>query len=100
MVQTVQVVTANRLGDGEVVYLTADLAWTPRLGDAARLESKSLAAERLDEARKSVEDRIVVSPYLIELADTPAGFAPVRQREVIRAAGPTVRRDLGKQARG
>lgn len=100
MVQTVQVVTANRLGDGEVVYLTADLAWTPDLGAAARLESKTVAAERLEQAKKSVEDRVVVSPYLIDLAETAAGFAPVRQREIIRAAGPTVRRDLGKQAWG
>lgn len=100
MVQTVQVVTANRLGNGEVVYLAADLTWTARLDAAARLDSKTLAEERLAVAKAAVEARVVVSPYLIELAETPQGFAPVRQREIIRAAGPTVRRDLGKQAEG
>ncbi len=100
MGQTVQVVTANRLGDGEVVYLGPDLRWTARLEEAARLETKALAQERLTVAQKSVEEQIVVAPYLIELAETPQGLVPVRQREVIRAAGPTVRRDLGKQAQG
>lgn len=98
MVQTVQVVTANRLGNGEVVYLAADLTWTARLDAAARLENKSLAEERLEAAKAAVEARVVVAPYLIELSETPQGFRPVRQREVIRAAGPTVRRDLGKQS--
>jgi hypothetical protein len=42
----------------------------------------------------------VVDPYLIEVTREGAVPRPVRLREAIRARGPTVRPDLGKQAEG
>jgi hypothetical protein len=37
----------------------------------------------------------VVNPYLF---DVRAGKSPVKEREIIRSLGPSVRDDLGKQA--
>ena len=45
------------------------------------------------------EARIVVDPYEIEVDTGTGSPVPVRFREKIRALGPTVRLDLGKQAR-
>ena len=45
-------------------------------------------------------EKQVLEPYLFEaIEDEAVGFRPVSVREIIRAKGPTVRLDLGKQAR-
>lgn len=87
-------VTANRLHDGVVVYLAPDGSWTERLADAA-LYDAAAAEPALAAARARVTE--IASAYLIE---AEAGRAVGREtiRETIRSAGPTVRRDLGKQA--
>jgi len=95
MSKLAQILTANRLRDGEVVYWR-DGAWVLSLAEAARLGDKDAADAALKLAGADVADRVVVSPYLFELR--PDG-RPVKEREIIRAEGPSVRRDLGKQAR-
>jgi hypothetical protein len=35
---------------------------------------------------------------LIDVEETPSGPRPLKLRELIRARGPTIRLDLGKQA--
>ncbi len=45
-----------------------------------------------------VTGNVVVAPYLFDVRRTAGGIRPVKEREIIRAAGPTVRHDLGKQA--
>jgi len=44
------VVTANRLGDGAVVYLTAGKEWTTRIEDAAVVTTASAATELMQAA--------------------------------------------------
>jgi hypothetical protein len=78
-----QVLTANRLVVGEVVYWGGPAGWVQRLEQAEVLMNG--AGE-------------VVAPYLFDVRVNNGVPAPVKVREVIRAAGPTVRRDLGKQA--
>ena len=39
-----------------------------------------------------------VAPYLFEVREEGGKIRPVKEREIIRAAGPTVRPDTGKQA--
>jgi hypothetical protein len=90
-----QVLTANRLDDGEVVYLAADGAWVERLEEAGVLAAAD-DQNALGVGQAAERDRVVVHAYLFEI--TP-DRRPVKMREIIRAAGPTVRRDLGKQAR-
>lgn len=90
-----QVLTANRLIDGEVVYLAADGAWVERLEAAQVLTSDDDGAKALATGAEAERTQLVVHAYLFDI--TPAR-KPVKMREIIRAAGPTVRRDLGKQA--
>ncbi len=90
-----QVLTANRLSDGEVVYLAADGAWVEDL-HTAQVVSGPEGDIALATGQQAERDQKVVHAYLFDI--TP-DRRPVKMREIIRAAGPTVRMDLGKQAR-
>ena len=92
-----QILTANRLRDGDGVYWQAG-SWVEALGDAEVFTEEAVAGEALKAADKAVRDRVVVNPYLFEVRRDGTGFRPVKEREIIRAAGPTVRPDLGKQS--
>jgi hypothetical protein len=92
-----QVLTANRLSDGEVVYLAANDAWVDRIEGALVLATKDEGEAALATGLEAERNQLVVHAYLFDV--TPADHTkPVKMREIIRAAGPTVRRDLGKQA--
>lgn len=93
-----QALTANRLSDGIVVYLTADDRWSESLQEAEVAEGKEAADALLARAAPSVEQNLVVEPYLFEVSQEDSGIRAVSVRETIRQAGPTVRTDLGKQA--
>jgi len=82
------VVTANRLGDGGVVYRTGDGAWSGELEAAAVVTDAGRAKELLAEAR--ADSLRAVDPYVapVELADER--ILPGNLRERIRADGPTV----------
>jgi hypothetical protein len=94
------VVIANRLGDGRVVYLAEGDAWVERISDAAvRVADSEAEAALLEKAGLAAEGRQeVVGPELIGVERRDGVITPLRFREVIRAAGPTNRTDLGKQA--
>jgi len=93
-----QVISANRLGDGLVVYLTDASGWSERIADAQVVTAKEPAEAALEVARAAEEARIVVGPYLIDIDARGGERRPTRLRELIRDKGPTVRPDLGKQA--
>jgi sulfite reductase (NADPH) hemoprotein beta-component len=88
--------TANRLIDGEVVFWTGE-AWSERFVQARILDGPE--AETAEAHAKSQVTQLV-DPYLIEVAETAGGLAPVSYRERLRALGPTNRPDHGKQAAG
>lgn len=90
-----QVLTANRLSDGAVVYWTAKGDWADVLGQAKIIDDPKAAES---EGKRAQDARIVVGAYLMDVRVAGAEFEPVKMREVIRAAGPSVRLDLGKQA--
>ena len=94
---THQVISANRLGDGIVVYLTATGGWTERVAYARTIDGKQQGEAALGVAYGAVETCIVVDPYLIDIDDSGGERRPTLNRELIRAKGPTVRLDLGKQ---
>ena len=96
MASTHQIVTANRLRDGAVVYLTADGRWSETLAWGALAEDKVTAADLLAQAERSVTDRLVVGPYAFPVALAPEGPQPTQKREQIRAAGPTVHPQFGR----
>jgi len=93
-----QIVIANRLTDGRVVFLGHGDAWTTKVDDA-RVEETGAAADALLAAAQRLEARQqVVDPELIDVAVDGGRVMPTRPREAIRAKGPTNRPDLGKQA--
>lgn len=97
MAQSDQILTANRLRSGEVVYWARG-AWVAALDEAEVFADKSTAQEALTTAGNAVSDGIVVNPYLFDVRREAGVLKPVKEREVIRAAGPSVRLDLGKQS--
>ncbi len=94
---SLQIVTANLLRGGNVVFLAADGSWSPRIEVARVAESDEQAQELEAFARASEEATKVVGPYLIEVERGEEGLRPVRYREWIRTQGPSVRRDLDYQ---
>ena len=93
-----QVLTAHRLADGVVVFLGPNHVWKERFDEAAVLSNEVAAEQAIRAGAADVAAHIVVDAYLIEVKPGTAGARPVRLREKIRADGPTVRADLGKQA--
>jgi len=94
-----KILTANRLSDGEGVWY-ADGRWAETM-DGAEIATDKAGEERLDAIGKAAfAANLVLDVALVdvELTDTGA-IRPIRLRERIRAAGPTIRNDLGKQAR-
>lgn len=93
-----KILTANRLINGEAVWFTADRSWAPEI-DAADLARDKEAEERLEQAGKAAflnNEVLDVEMVDVELVD--GRIRPIRLRERIRAAGPSMRPDLGKQA--
>jgi hypothetical protein len=92
-----KILTANRLTDGIAVWY-ADGGWAETV-DHADLAHDKAAEDRLEAiGAKAYAANEVVDVNLID-ADVVNGVVePVRLREKIRAAGPTIRNDLGKQA--
>jgi len=81
------VLSANRLTDGAVVYLPADRTWSHHIAHARVLEEGDLdEAEAIGRAAES--RNIVVAPTPVEVKGPSP--TPVRLRERIRSAGPTV----------
>ena len=95
---TSHVVTANRLEDGAVVYLAEGDAWSEWIDGGRLAASKEEGAALLEAAEKAVTQRKVVAPYLIDVVVEGETLRAVRFKEHIRANGPPVRPDLGKQA--
>ena len=89
--------TANRLKDGDVLYWKGG-AWVESLRDGEVFAEAAPADAALAAAQAYVGDNVVVNPYLFDVRVDGSGIHPVKEREIIRAAGPSVREDLGKQA--
>lgn len=93
-----QVLTANLVVDGEVVYWRADGSWTLELKEAAVFEAAEAEGPGLASADTAVAEQKIMDPYLFAVSLDDGAISPSSVREKIRAKGPTVRLDLGKQA--
>jgi hypothetical protein len=83
------VITANRLGDGAVVYRTRDGKWSTVLDDAAVATTAPVATELL--AAAAADDTAAVGAYVAPVRLDPDGRPqPGNLRESIRYKGPTV----------
>ncbi|SER15878.1 Protein of unknown function [Faunimonas pinastri] len=83
------IITANRLSDGAVVFLTAS-GWSTRIAEAQALEGKESVAAALARAAADAEASIIVEPYPVDVERRAQGLTPTKLRERIRAQGPTV----------
>jgi hypothetical protein len=91
-----QIITANRLSDGAVVYFTAGKSWSVSFADGAVWHDQQSAEAALTESKEWVKARVVVEPYLFDVAVTESGPKPTSARERIRADHkPTVEPDQG-----
>jgi hypothetical protein len=81
------VVTANRLGDGAVVYRSWAESWTTRIEDAAVVTDAIAAKTLLAEA--TADDVGAVGAYAAPVAIVEGRVVPGNLRERIRVAGPT-----------
>jgi len=93
-----QVITANLLDEGWVVFYSKDNQWHKDINAATVLESNEEAEALLAVASDKDNELRVVGPYLIDVTVDESDVVPVRYREVIRTKGPSVRPDLGYQA--
>ncbi len=93
-----QVVTANRLVEGDVVYLTRNGQWSGWLGEGCIADGDQESETLMATAERAVHDQVVVEPYTIEVITEDGTVRARRYKERIRASGPTIRTDLGKQA--
>ena len=90
-----QMIIANRLLDGAVVFLAAGEAWTTALASGVVIDDEA-EAQRLLGAVKQLEARSpVIDPQVIQVKVEGGSVWPIEIRELIRAFGPTVRTDRG-----
>ncbi len=90
--------TANRLGDGMVVYLDSAGGWSEYVEAARVAQSEEQSAEILALAEAPAQATLVVGPYLMDVSLESGAPRAVSIREIIRAKGPTVHPNFGKQA--
>jgi len=90
-------ITANRLRDGAVVWLGPQNDWVERI-EAASTYDEAGAQAALDVAQEDERRNIVVAIYTFDVELVNGAPVPLRTKERIRALGPSVRTDVGKQA--
>lgn len=83
-----QIVTANRLIDGRVVFRDADGGWSETFAEAVRLDEKGAAAAVAASAA-DVAARRIVDPYAVDVVEVDGRTEPKSVREKIRTTGPT-----------
>lgn len=93
-----QILTANRLVDGDVVFLTGDYDWSIEINDASIARDQEEACRLEDIGTKADKSAHVVGCYLVDVVITEGRIEATHYREIMRTKGPTVRGDLGKQA--
>ena len=83
------ILTGNALPSGDVLWWTGS-GWSRHLADAVDVGEAGEAILAVEEAARRVN-----APYLVEAHAGPEGPVPDHIKDRVRAAGPTVRPDLG-----
>jgi hypothetical protein len=92
-----QMIVANRLLDGRVVFMKADGGWSPVAGDAVTAEDADGVAALEVLAQKSADSNHVLSIEVIDAAEKDGKPYPAHMKFAMQAEGPSVRKDLGYQ---
>lgn len=88
-------ITANRLQDGEVVYLAANGVWSTSFADAVIAADEGNLKILIENASSSALSNKVIDPVAIDTV-VDGHPSPASLREKIRLCGPTVRPDLAR----
>ena len=91
-------ITANRLLNGDVVWLGENGSWVERVTLARIFEGKDQVAEGLAIGQEAERNQEVVGVYDMGVTLEAGVVVPVRLRERIRDAGPTTHPQFGNQA--
>lgn len=94
-----KILTANRLIDGEAVWYAGNGHWDESIAQAEIAGDKEGEARLEAIGKQASANNELVDAVLIDVETVDGRIVPQRLREKIRAAGPTNRVDLGKQAR-
>ncbi len=87
---SLKAITANRLGDGIVVFMDADGGWPTRIDTAVVFADGPDLVAAVAYAKSQHDARIIVEPYTIDVRLEDGRPVPRLLREKIRADGPTV----------
>ncbi len=90
-----QIVTANALIEGDVIYFTAQSTWSRDIADAELFTDQDRANAQL--ALANADQSVVAGVYLVDAAAGEDGPEPVHFREDFRMTGPS-NYHHGKQA--
>lgn len=93
-ITTAQAVTANRLSDGAVVYLTDQNTWSAEIDDCQIVNDQGVAENFLSLTQElsgglSGGDQ-VVGTYLFKVQLDGGRALPLSRREIIRTTGPSI----------
>ena len=89
-----QMIIANRLRDGAVVFLAPNDNWDMDIAAGTLIDTEADAARLMAVAKRAEVECQVIDPQLIEVELKDGQPRPTAIREAIRAFGPTVRTDL------
>jgi len=90
------VITANRLMDGLVVYLTEDGSWSEVINEARIAADDEALQAALADGQAAEAAHEVVGVYEVAVERDGTDIRPVRIRERIRAYGPTTHTDFSR----
>ncbi|MBZ6379295.1 hypothetical protein B5C34_08510 [Pacificimonas flava] len=93
------ILTGNDLETGDVVWWTGS-GWSRRVADAAFVEPGEGPEQAAGIMHREMTSRAVNGAYEVDAEDGEQGPVPSHIKERMRAAGPSVRPDLGVQAEG
>ncbi len=88
-----QMIIANRLTDGRVVFMTAEGGWVEPIADGYLIPDESDSGRMLEIGQRGELACEVVDPCLIDVTERNGIRLPTSYREQIRATGPTARPD-------
>jgi hypothetical protein len=94
----VKALTGNLLEEGDVVFWGKG-DWREQFADADLMTDPAVADAALEAAKG--QPTTIVEPYLIDVSIEESGApVPISFRERVRALGPTIHPDMGKQVVG
>jgi hypothetical protein len=82
-----QIITANALIEGDVIYFTASDTWTREIQEAEVFSDETIAQVRLIDAM--AQANVSIGAYLMSVQQSPKGISTTHFREDFRTKGPS-----------